>query len=231
MTFERDLSRRKRCRGNLRPAPFSITPGMVAQVLALAPVRPAAPAPQRPEIIHVPVMRTKLIDQPRPSAPPEPDPTRPTTWADGKATASNDSTPLQQATHEGGGEEPARVAPEQVKASAPVEQQRLDRPDRRELIRVAAARMNAKRAAEKARIPLGAPVPRMARPAAPAPFELRKRQLAGAISFLKARCVLVTPLDRDALVRRYRVSGFRDNQLAEDVVALAAAQGFEVPHA
>ena len=225
----RDL-RRKRCRGNVRPAPFSITPGIVAQVLALAPVRAAEPALRRPEVVHIPVVRMKLVDQPRPADHPAEDPTRPSSWADGKSAATNDDIQLQQATHDGGSEEPARVAPQQAEASAPVEQDKLDLPDRRELIRVAAARLNAQRVAEKARIPLGAPVPKVAPPAAPAPFELRQRQLKGAIAWLKARCVLVTPLDRDALVRRYRVSGFRDNQLAEDVVALAAAQGFEVPN-
>lgn len=57
----------------------------------------------------------------------------------------------------------------------------------------------------------------------------RHHVVAAAIAFLKARCILVDVLDRDALVRRYRVTGKRDSQMLEQVVEYAESLGFEVP--
>lgn len=54
---------RKRCRGNLRPAPFAITPSVVARVLTLA-ARPVARA------VLVPLSPVKLVDRPRRSQDP-----------------------------------------------------------------------------------------------------------------------------------------------------------------
>ena len=54
---------RKRCRGNLRPAPFAITPSVVARVLALA-ARPVARA------VLVPLSPVRLVDRPRRSQDP-----------------------------------------------------------------------------------------------------------------------------------------------------------------
>lgn len=58
-----DTPPRQRCRGNLRPAPFSITPSVVARVLTLA-ARPVARA------VLVPLSPVKLVDRPRRSQDP-----------------------------------------------------------------------------------------------------------------------------------------------------------------
>lgn len=50
--------------------------------------------------------------------------------------------------------------------------------------------------------------------------------LAGAIRFLKQRCILVDVYDRKALVRRYRVSGIMDTMLAIGVIEYAVELGF-----
>jgi len=61
----RDIS--KQCKpGNLRPAPFSITPSVVARVIALTD-RPAPPAPR---VVQVPILPVKLVDRPRRSEDP-----------------------------------------------------------------------------------------------------------------------------------------------------------------
>lgn len=104
--------------------------------------------------------------------------------------------------------------------------------DRREVISAAAARMRERsNVPAMARVALGAPTAK-ACPTVPAsdPLEMRRARIEAAIRHLKARCILVTPLDREARVRRYRVSGRADSQLAEDVVALAVKLGFEVSH-
>lgn len=49
------------------------------------------------------------------------------------------------------------------------------------------------------------------------------------IAWLKARCILVTVVDRDALVRTYRISGKLYAHTLEQVVEYAASLGFEVP--
>ncbi|HEX7821074.1 MAG TPA: hypothetical protein VF463_10695 [Sphingobium sp.] len=51
--------------------------------------------------------------------------------------------------------------------------------------------------------------------------------LKGATLFLRARAILVSPDDRQPLLRRYWVSGMRDPQFAEDVIGLAQAMGWE----
>lgn len=55
----------------------------------------------------------------------------------------------------------------------------------------------------------------------------RRAALQRAVRFLKARCVLVDPVDRMAAVRRYRVSGKRDTMMAEDVIEHAVSLGME----
>lgn len=104
--------------------------------------------------------------------------------------------------------------------------------DRREMIREAARRL-ADREREKqaaaARLSLGAPTHRA--PLRPPPLmpEVRRRRIEAAIAFLKRGMVLVTVDDRNAQVRRYRVSGRRDAVFAEQVIELAVAQGMELP--
>lgn len=62
----------------------------------------------------------------------------------------------------------------------------------------------------------------------PTPTEARRARFLQAQAFLKARCVLVSPCDREALVRRYWVSGKREPMFAEEVIAHAERLGFEV---
>lgn len=62
MPGDRQL-RRKRCRGNLRPASFHLTPDVVEAVLSLA-------DRARPRVLHVPMLPVKLVDRPRRSEDP-----------------------------------------------------------------------------------------------------------------------------------------------------------------
>lgn len=59
--------------------------------------------------------------------------------------------------------------------------------------------------------------------------EVRRRRIEAAIAFLKRQAVLVSVADRNAQVRRYRVSGRRDSVFAEEVIELAQAMGMELP--
>lgn len=58
-------------------------------------------------------------------------------------------------------------------------------------------------------------------------IEQRAQRIEAAIRFLKAKCVLVTVANREHQIRAYRVSGRRDLQLAEDVIAMAEHLGME----
>lgn len=55
----------------------------------------------------------------------------------------------------------------------------------------------------------------------------RFARVNGAIAFLKVRGILVTPINREARVRQYLVTGRRYRHLAEDVVELACSMGWE----
>lgn len=59
----------------------------------------------------------------------------------------------------------------------------------------------------------------------PNPMERRRRRIAAAIAHLKRQCILVTPTDRSAMIRRYRVTGKQALMLAEDVIEMAVARG------
>ena len=100
---------------------------------------------------------------------------------------------------------------------------------RLDLIRAAAERLAAKTSNAAARPSIG-----MRRVAKPAPLpvllpELRRRRIEAAIKFLGARGVLVTVHNRFDQVRKYHVSGRRETQLAEDVIAPALSHGLELP--
>lgn len=101
--------------------------------------------------------------------------------------------------------------------------------DRRALIREAAQRLARRPVAQgeaiKARPGMA---PASAQPIAipPLPSAARAARFAAAVAFLKARAILVTVVDRNALVRRYRVSGKLDSMFAEDVIARAVKLGF-----
>jgi hypothetical protein len=60
------------------------------------------------------------------------------------------------------------------------------------------------------------------------PAFARRQRLQAAIMHLKRQCILVSPVDRSALVRRYRVSGKREAMYAEEVIAFAATRGFQI---
>jgi hypothetical protein len=59
-------------------------------------------------------------------------------------------------------------------------------------------------------------------------IEQRAQRIESAIRFLKGRCVLVTVANREHPIRTYRVSGRRELQLAEDVIAMAQDMGWDV---
>lgn len=285
---------RKRCRGNLRPAPFGITPSVVSRVLELIDAR------FQPKVIEVPVLAVKLVDRPRRSQDPRlakanddiqgitPPPARmgggdepgrvappeesapvlhvaevdpaPEDWPDAPLPEHADPDLDRPAPHAPDEAEPyyapdnaiGQVLPEgrQIvfpvpgKPLAPTREERDSRPrvvhasgwvkdvspatemSRIEMIRAAARKLQQVQAATP-RIPAGKPVPRapMAIPALP--FEQRRAELARAIAFLKARCVLVSVQDRTAAVRRYTVSGKRDAKYAEEVIEIARSWGME----
>lgn len=67
------------------------------------------------------------------------------------------------------------------------------------------------------------------RPAALAPsnwIAQRQARIAAAIRFLKTQAVLVDQIDKRHQIPAFWVSGLRQPQLAEDVIALAIAKGW-----
>lgn len=85
--------------GNLKPAPFGLTPLLIGRVLGAAPVATA-------RVVHVPVLPIKLVDRPRPSR-------------GAGVSTMNDISPAP--TSEVGCDKPAEVTPLQVTWSAPAE--------------------------------------------------------------------------------------------------------------
>lgn len=55
----------------------------------------------------------------------------------------------------------------------------------------------------------------------------RFERIAAAIAFLKTQCVLVQVVDRDELVKRYRVTGKRYPQYHDDVIDIALSLGWQ----
>jgi hypothetical protein len=53
-------------------------------------------------------------------------------------------------------------------------------------------------------------------------IEARAARLATAITFLKARCILVSVVNREAEIKMYRMSGFRGHHFAEEIIDHAA---------
>jgi hypothetical protein len=54
----------------------------------------------------------------------------------------------------------------------------------------------------------------------------RRERLEGAIAFLRGKAVLVQVSDRNAQIRKYRVSGKREAQFAEEVIETALDMGW-----
>lgn len=98
--------------------------------------------------------------------------------------------------------------------------------DRLAAIRLAARRLEERKAADvPARPSLG--LRQGSKPMAlPAlPFEARRKQLDAAIAYLKRCGILITVADRDAPIRKYRVSGKLEARFAEEVIELAISRG------
>lgn len=55
----------------------------------------------------------------------------------------------------------------------------------------------------------------------------RRQRLQRAIAYLRSQAVLVTQWDRTAAIPTYRVSGKRDLKLAEEVIEIAIAKGWQ----
>lgn len=55
----------------------------------------------------------------------------------------------------------------------------------------------------------------------------RRQRIEAAIAFLKSKAILVTQWDKTALVARYRVSGKRELQYAEEVIEKAMEMGWQ----
>lgn len=104
------------------------------------------------------------------------------------------------------------------------------KPQRLDLIRDIAAQLEARKT------PTPRPIvgPRIERkavlPMAGDPIAQRREAIERATRFLKARCILVTITDRNAMIRKYRVSGKRDTMLAEQVIEYAVSLGMEPAH-
>lgn len=101
--------------------------------------------------------------------------------------------------------------------------------DRLAAIRLAARRLEERKAADvPARPSLG--LRQDSKPVAlPAlPFEARRKQLDAAIAYLKRCGILVTVADRDAPIRKYRVSGKLEARFAEEVIEIAVSRGMEL---
>ena len=54
----------------------------------------------------------------------------------------------------------------------------------------------------------------------------RFERIAAAIAYLKTKCILVQVIDRDDLVKRYRVTGKRYPQYHDDVIDIATGHGW-----
>ncbi len=73
-------------------------------------------------------------------------------------------------------------------------------------------------------MPVAVPAPKLP----PLPIEERRARLEAAMAWLKARCILVSVSDRQALVRKYRVTGRAPSLLAEEVIQHAENMGMNV---
>ena len=162
--------------GNLKPAPFGLTPATVESALKSVTL-------QNARMTHLPIAPLTLVDRPRRSANPV------------LAKANDDN----------------------VRPIA----------ERRDVILAALQKQREAQAQGKARISMGQRVKKQVQPA-PQPYELRRQHLQRATDFLRARGVLVMVHERDAAVRRYRVTGRTELLLAEDVIALAVRRGMGV---
>lgn len=114
-----------------------------------------------------------------------------------------------------------------LEAPVDVALHRGERP-RIEIIRAAAEALRRKTAAAHPPVPsLGQPVAAQPVRLPPLPTQTRRERLDAATAFLKRQAILVSVVDRSALVRRYRISGKRESVFAEDVIAIAIERGMD----
>jgi hypothetical protein len=232
----------KVCRGNLKPAPFFLNEKAVRDVLEGKPGKTCDLVPLSPE---------KLVDQPGPYCGPYPIPkaaengsqNEPARVAPAKAEPSapvespNLDRPDTNVTS-GTRSKPVRRSDVQYRNAKDRDARELEAPvDRLDVIRAVAANLErrermglparAPRAPRFPRAPIAERRPAKAIKLPPLPVEQRRARVAAAIAFLKRQCILVDICDRDAQIRRYRVSGRRESMLAEDVIQLAIDKGLD----
>jgi hypothetical protein len=58
----------------------------------------------------------------------------------------------------------------------------------------------------------------------------RQARFRSAEAFMKARCILVSVIDRQAQIRTYRVTGKRLVYSEDEIIALAEGMGWEDDH-
>jgi hypothetical protein len=205
---------------NVKPAPFYLTPRAIAAVVDDVPAA---------RVVHVPLVHMNLVDSPMPETIVALEAA--TIAAVHKLDEARDAenghdTHSRRALRLPPAPKPERKSDVMYRQTCDRDSRELERPvDLLTMIRAAAKAVQVREAARVARLALGRAE---AKPNAlpPLPFAERMIVLEGAIAFLKARCVLVWPVDRAALVRRYRVSGKRDSMFAEEVIEHARAKGF-----
>lgn len=231
MPMQPDLPPRKRCRGNLKAAPIFLSTATVGKVVELA---------HGKHVARVPILPMQLADEvpgepaanplhePAPDAPVSPDwPDAPLPEEFGEpALIGIDTSGAHQDKHVVAVCETAQVSPARLRWKPEAETPAAPE-NRIDLIRRAARSL----ALREERKPRPLPGARNVKEAAipPMPFEARRQALEAAIRFLARRGVLVTVLDRQAQVRRYRVTGKRENKLAEEVIELALDAGMPQP--
>lgn len=235
-------------RSNVRTAPLFMQESTVRSIVQGTPTKSTK---------SVPILG-KLVDQPKPSAEPAQtkitESSEPARVAPKLATATS---PVEPRTVDRRGEPSAEQAkPRSVALPPAAEKPRrsdvahrqakdrdakaLEAPvDRIATIREAAQRAQAHRPARPARqrTPVRASAkraeakaaPKVAKPLPPLGVEQRKARFAAAEAFLKRQCILVTVVNRDALIRTYRVSGKQNSMLADGVVELALSMGMPEP--
>lgn len=124
--------------------------------------------------------------------------------------------------------DPARKADVMHRQAKDRDARELEQPvDRLAMIRDAARKLALPAQTGDFRAVIGAPTVKSTLPIPPLPAFARRQRLQAAMMFLKRQCILVSPVDRSALVRRYRVSGKREAMYAEEVVAFAVERGFQ----
>lgn len=228
-------------RNGVKPAPFALSPMLIERALKAvetpAPtLAPTVTVATPPAAVDGPIEPARYAPmQAAPSAPAKSIPPalgRPDTFGtsetlDGKIVPlSVTSKPARRldVQHRQAKDRDARAL------ETPIDQMLLDR--RRAMIREASARL---RPVQKIALPTAnnfgrAPLSRPAakRPALPSLGpEQRRILLDRAIAFLKRDCILVTVCDRDAQIRKYRVSGKREAMLACEVIDFAVERGLD----